>query len=32
MSNLAELGNMPEILRIEAELLKMPQVELPIQQ
>ena len=31
MSNLAELGNMPEILRIEAELLKMPQVELPIQ-
>ena len=31
MNNLAELGNMPEILRIEAELLKMPQVELPIQ-
>ena len=31
MSNLAELGTMPEILRIEQELLKMPQVELPIE-
>lgn len=30
MSNLAELGTMPEILRIEQEILKMPQVELPI--
>ena len=31
MSNLAELGTMPEILRIEQELLQMPQVELPIE-
>ena len=31
MSNLAELGTMPEILRIEQEILKMPQVELPIE-
>ena len=31
MSNLAELGAMPEILRIEQELLQMPQVELPIE-
>ena len=31
MRNLAELGTMPEILRIEQELLKMPQVELPIE-
>jgi quercetin dioxygenase-like cupin family protein len=31
MSNLAELGTMPEILRIEKEILAMPQVELPIE-
>lgn len=31
MSNLAELGTMPEILRIEQEILKMPQVELPVE-
>jgi quercetin dioxygenase-like cupin family protein len=31
MSDLAELGTMPEILRIEQELLQMPQVELPIE-
>lgn len=31
MSNLATLGNMPEILQIEAQILQMPQVELPIE-
>jgi len=31
MSNLAELGVMPEILRIEQEILKMPQVTLPVE-
>jgi hypothetical protein len=31
MSNLATLGNIPEILQIEAQILKMPQVELPIE-
>jgi len=31
MSNLAELGTMPEILRIEQEILKMPQVTLPVE-
>tara|TARA_R110000822_G_scaffold286165_1_gene407515 strand:- start:78 stop:500 length:423 start_codon:yes stop_codon:yes gene_type:complete len=31
MSNLAALGNMPEILQIEAQILQMPQVELPIE-
>ena len=31
MSNLAELGTMPEILRIEKEILAMPQVTLPIE-
>jgi hypothetical protein len=30
MSALAELGTMPEILQIEAQILQMPQVELPI--
>jgi len=30
MSNLAELGNMPEIIKIEEELLKLPQVECPV--
>jgi len=30
MSNLAMLGNMPEILRIEQELLKLPQAECPV--
>jgi hypothetical protein len=30
MSELATLGNMPEILRIEEQLLQMPQVDLPI--
>ena len=30
MSNLAELGTMPEILRIEKEILAMPQVECPL--
>lgn len=31
MSNLAQLGNMPEILRIEQELFNMPQVDCPVQ-
>lgn len=31
MSNLATLGNIPEILQIEAQILQMPQVELPIE-
>ena len=31
MSNLAELGSMPEILRIEKEIEKMPQVNLPVE-
>ena len=31
MSNLAELGTMPEILRIEKEIEKMPQVTLPVE-
>ena len=31
MSNLAELGSMPEILRIEKEIEKMPQVTLPVE-
>jgi len=31
MSNLAELGTMPEILRIEKEILAMPQVTLPVE-
>jgi quercetin dioxygenase-like cupin family protein len=31
MSNLAELGTMPEILRIEKEILAMPQVALPVE-
>ena len=31
MSNLALLGTMPEILQIEQEILKLPQVELPIE-
>ena len=31
MSNLAELGTMPEILRIEKEILTMPQVTLPVE-
>ena len=31
MSNLAELGTMPEILRIEKEILAMPQVILPLE-
>jgi hypothetical protein len=30
MSNLAELGTMPEILRIEKEILQMPQVDCPV--
>jgi len=31
MSNLAELGTMPDILRIEQELLQMPQVSCPVE-
>ena len=31
MSNLAELGTMPDILRIEKEILAMPQVTLPVE-
>ena len=31
MSNLAELGTMPEILRIEKEILAMPQITLPVE-
>lgn len=31
MSNLAQLGNMPEILRIEQGILSMPQVDCPVQ-
>jgi len=31
MSNLALLGTMPEILQIEQEILKLPQVELPLE-
>lgn len=31
MSNLAQFGNMPEILRIEQEILSMPQVDCPVQ-
>lgn len=31
MSNLAELGNMPDILKVEEELLKLPQVDCPVE-
>ena len=31
MSNLAELGTMPDILRIEKEILQMPQVTCPVE-